>query len=335
MRGILKHIIPAEWLVFFGLSVYLVFVLFGYPALIPSVHGGEVLVLLGRTKHYGVIVSFTIIYFIGLSLCRCAIKREFKIRRILAEVVLFLRLLVCLLISIYLMLCFKWWAHIPGVLYDEQYLAVDRMLWWIKDLFFLIDEWISVPHQRYFSIFTLMFVTGYIASVAIDTRIFARILTANVAIALLGGLGYMAAPAYGPVLFELSPDAGIRNVQAGMLKVTEAFRISGGMEFNPAFFEGVLGAMPSLHMAHCVAVAIYCWRLNWIIGLFQWILTLYIAMYAVVTKFHYIVDLQVGIILAILTVMLVDRLYRSFDARREEKPGLPSTDNSQAVLTTV
>ncbi len=309
MSTLVRYILPAEWIIVFGFLVYGALLLFGYPVLIPAAEGGEVLMALGRTKNYSIILLTSVGFFVLMTLIRGIMRRQLSIRSLLADIQIFLRLLVCLLLAIYLMLCFKWWAHTDGVLYDELYESLDKTFAWLKDGFFFLDSLAAIPHIYYFHLFSGMFLSGYIMCILFEKEQFTRMVTANIAVAILGGLGYMIAPAYGPVFFSVSEDVALRSSQEAMLSVTEAFRTSGGKIFNPAFFEGVLGAMPSLHIAHAIVITVYNWRLNVGNGLIFCLFTLYIATYAVVTRFHYIVDLQAGIVLSLLCIIIVDRMY--------------------------
>jgi hypothetical protein len=312
----LRYILPAEWLALFGLLAYGLFILFDYPALIPSVHGGEILFLLGNTKNYGVILLVSIVVFVLVTFVRSLIRRESMHKYAYVEIVTFLRMLVNLIIAVYLMLCFKWWAHLHGSLYDEKYYAVDTYFGSLKHSFFVIDKWLKIPHEYYFQLFFYMFLAGYAICVSFNIRLFVRMVTANIAVALFGGMAYMIAPAYGPLFFEISTDPVIGHTQGLMLKVTQAFRDSGGTKFDPMFFEGVLGAMPSLHIAHATVIAVYSWRLNYINGLCFLALTSYIAIYAVVTRFHYIIDLQFGLLLAAFSIIITEKLYTIFDKQK-------------------
>lgn len=316
----LGWLLPAEWIALFALALAGALIVRGYPPLVPSLEGGEVLRQLSSTARYGTIVLVSIGLFVAVTIARGALRRELSLGALGRDTALLLRLLFALIVALYLMLCFKWWSHLGPRLYDSAYMRIDELLSPVKSALLSLDATLDLPHLYYFRIYGSAFITSYAISIALAPGLFTRLVTAGAAVCVLGGASYMLAPAYGPLYFALPPDALMGETQRIMLEVSEAFRASGGAVFDPDRFEAVLGAMPSLHVAHMAVITAYAFRLNKLLGAGYLVIALYVAAYAVVTHFHYLVDLPAGLAVAAVAVKLSDWLHARHEGARQKRP---------------
>ena len=302
-------ILPAEWIALGALVFAGLLIACGYPALAPRLEGGEVLQQLSSTAHYGTIVLVSIGLYAMVSLTRGMVRGNFSAAAFSRDVFQFLRLLLALMVALYLMLCFKWWSHLGPRLYDGAYLQMDQAAGALKRWILALDAALEIPHVFYFRIYAAAFVTSYALSIALAPSVFSRLVTAGAAVCVLGGASYMLAPAYGPLFFSLPQGSIMEETQRIMLEVSEAFRASNGATFDPYRFEAVLGAMPSLHVAHSVVICAYTWSMHRLLGLGYLMIVLYVSVFAVATHFHYLIDLPAGLLVAFVAVKLTDWLY--------------------------
>lgn len=208
---------------------------------------------------------------------------------------------------LYLMLTFKWWSHLSGRIYDALYLAIDEKLGgygWVDH----IADILKLDHILYFETFSWVFMVVYLFFAATRYRLFEKVVTANAAIALFGGIGYMIAPAYGPFIY-LPVEGDLKVTQEVMFQLTKIYAENDGAMTQGFMVAAVLGAMPSLHVAHTYVLNYYVYKWNKYVGWLMLLFSAYITLYAVATRFHYYADLLAGLILAILCVTLVEHLF--------------------------
>ena len=130
---------------------------------------------------------------------------------------------------------------------------------------------------------------------------------------VLGPLLYLAAPACGPFLFEIGDNARASLAQQEMYASYSALQ-DGGLTWmdvhGPAYFTAPLAAMPSLHLAAAFVLAYYAVRARFWIAPFAVLVAAWIALEAVVSRWHYLVDLPVGLLVAFIAIALANRLCR-------------------------
>ncbi len=314
-------LLPAEIIVLSGLLAFaLLRILGGFPPIMLDVQGGLVLKQFAGTSNYLVFLLVAgLVYLVGLY-ARKVLFRQPAMRTGIRQTLDFIRLTLSLALSMYLMLVFKWWSHLRGVTYDKLYYAADQAIGgygWIDAL----AAGLAFDHQLYFRLFAVSFLLVYLTAAILKVEVLKQVIAANAAVAVLGGLAYMIAPAYGPFIISSVPGA-LYETQQVMLQMTQAFRDAGGA-IPPHFqIEAALGAMPSLHVAHILVMQRYGLRLNRWLGMALLPLTLFIGIYAVATRFHYIVDIFAGALLAALAIAWVEYLagrgMRFFPSRSEK-----------------
>jgi hypothetical protein len=311
--------LPAEKIILFGLAVAGLCLALGYPLLLPAVEGGAVLEKLTGTSNYLIILAAVTCFYLVLFIARSITERNFNVKQLLWNSLVLLRLLLATCVATYLMLCFKWWSHLKSTPYDAFYHSIDNALAPVVSFFYDASQWMGLPDDMYFYLFSLLFISAYIIIMVLNPAWFCRTLTANIAVMVLGGVAYMIAPAYGPFIYR--DNAFFMETQAAMRAVTNAFHSSGGTMFDAEKFEYALGAMPSLHIAHALIIAIYASAINRRLILPYALILFYIIIHASVTGFHYLIDIPAGIAITALAIIVTEKLHT--------KPYLQSWDISK------
>lgn len=309
------RILPIEWLMLWGMFVAAgMMMVGGYPLLLPSPQLGEIAQMLTVTGKYSKLIgSIFGLYLLSITLMGM-VQRKLQLRLLLVDIWIFLRLMLCLAMAIYLMQAFKWWSQMQLQLYDQAYWDIDNTLSSVKSLFLASEDWLGIPQIWYFYGFSWFFVIPYMAALLLVPDLFLRLMSANMAVMLLGGIAYTIAPADGPLLYGLAGDPILAEAQQHMLNATHQFRESGFM-FNPALFDAVLGAMPSLHVAHVTAIVMVIAQYNRGIAVAFVPPVLFICAYSVVTHFHYLADIPAGLVLAVISVGVSTHHLRRWEHR--------------------
>ncbi len=302
-----QRFLTVEVVALFGLCIFFLLKnIFSYPYVFPSGGGGEILQQFAGTKSYlSYLILAAVVYITSMAVRQFILKKPPGISPT-QGFINFFRLTLASAVCFYLMLVFKWWSHIGTATYDDMYYAFDNAIGgygWID----AIAGALPIDHMMYFRLFAFSIVFTYLVCAAIRFELLERVVTGNAIVAVVGGLGYMIAPAYGPFIF-LPSHGALHETQQMMLQMTEKFREIGGPYETGFYMEGVLGAMPSLHIAHVLVLSYYISKLSKWLGRVFGVFSVYIAIYAVVTRFHYIIDLFAGAALAILAVYCTEWL---------------------------
>ena len=146
---------------------------------------------------------------------------------------------------------------------------------------------------------------------------------------LLGPLLYLVAPAIGPFRFEPGDNAMATAAQLRMYDQYQAFRVGGVSwlaQHGGEYFTAPLAAMPSLHFAATFVLAYYAVRARLAIAPLVVAATGWIAVESVASRWHYLVDVPVGLLVALAAIGIANRLCRfrlatgesAIEPRREE-----------------
>lgn len=222
-----------------------------------------------------------------------------------------IRNLLAFIVIVFLHFNFKLWAQLANPnLYDEAYQAIDNALSpLINWIFFLNSAFAGfkehVPHA-YHDVFVYMFFATYIVfALGKESRKHNEELTVCLSLILiLGGISYSIAPAWGPFIYGLgSSDAGTE-IQRQMAAFQESFNQSGGAVYAGNQFVAALGAMPSLHSAHALALWCYARRhVPWL-GYLQLPCLIFIFSEAIAAKWHYLIDLIFGAAITLICMLI-------------------------------
>lgn len=296
----------------FSLAVLAFAVAYDAPLLVPRERMSAAL---------GYNAVFPVVSAVGLYVGLRSYRRLIG-RRLPAEPPLFrlvatdLVLMALFLVTTYFHFSFKTWVQVINPnLYDPHYLAVDRALQPLIDLFYWIraNFFALLPHadEWYQAAFLLMFATGFCQLAITRSAVYPRFCIGILLGMCLGALAYLPAPALGPFIYGdgLNPEA--TEAQARMLWAHNQAK-HGGMpwvaEAGASYFTGALAAMPSLHIAHAVVMT---WFIIQARSMLSWLflfICFWIVIESVASRWHYLIDLPAGMLLAVCIIWLTSRL---------------------------
>jgi hypothetical protein len=210
-----------------------------------------------------------------------------------------------------------WIPVVNPALYDEAYFAVDQAFRPIIDLFAwmrgLGARVIPAPDIWYQAGFFAVFVLSYLTHSIGDRRWHYHNMIGLLLIEMVGPLSYLFAPAVGPFIFEQGPNPLATNAELTMYEVYKQV-LSGGAAWVSAhgghYFAQPLAAMPSLHVGATFVIVYYAVKAR------QWVSPLAVLAFAwiviesVVARWHYLIDLPVGLLLAAGVIFVTNRLCR-------------------------
>jgi len=210
----------------------------------------------------------------------------------------------------------KMWVPLINPLrFDDLYQAIDVALSPLIEVMTAIrsfaDSHIAGVDQWYLAFFMGMFFVSFSYHIIWDRDGFRRVYLATLVNQSLGALSYLIAPAVGPFLYGGGPNYMATASQTGMWEAYNTLLANGPVwleSFGQSYFNAGLAAMPSLHAG---AAWVFVWyafahrtRLRWLyVPLYAWIL-----IEAVVSKWHYVIDLPAGIALAAFSIWIANRM---------------------------
>ncbi|MBX6322047.1 MAG: phosphatase PAP2 family protein [Rhodospirillaceae bacterium] len=226
-----------------------------------------------------------------------------------------------------------WMAVLSPRLYDSTYLAIDHQLQWLimpmRALRAALAQLVPGIDALYQFGFLLMFAISFWFHALGDRRYLRHYLTAVLLLEMLGAFAYLLVPAVGPFVHERGPNVLATEAQRVMLETFRAAR-AGGMAWikarGGATVTSMPAAMPSLHVAGAMLMSYYAARARlWVTPLLV-VLSVWIAIESVVTRWHYVVDLPAGLALAGLIILTTNRIcrHRELLARRSATAPVPA-----------
>ncbi|MGF1629417.1 MAG: phosphatase PAP2 family protein [Kiloniellaceae bacterium] len=235
-----------------------------------------------------------------------------------------LTLMTLFLVATYFHFSLKTWVQVINPsLYDEYYIAVDRSLQPALDLFYWIRTtyFTAVPNTDawYQAAFLLMFISGFCSLAVTRNPAYPRFCIGVLLTMSLGAFSYLLAPALGPFIYEPGLNSRATEAQVGMLWAHKQV-MQGGMgwiaEAGPNYFTGALAAMPSLHICHAAVMTYYVFQArSHLLGLFL-LISFWVVIESVVSRWHYLIDLPAGLLLAALVIWLTNRVGQWAPAKR-------------------
>jgi membrane-associated phospholipid phosphatase len=199
---------------------------------------------------------------------------------------------------------------------DLLLFRVEPALAWESWNNLLLIEWLSLWYSSYW-----LFVAAFpLAQVffPVDGRRAARLALSILVITCIGHLLYLVVPGVGPVYALKDKFAGPLPggpIHAMMMKVA-----SNGAQRD---------IFPSLHTAHMLFLALFCWRESEsrVYRFLRWPVTIaaaHIITATIVLRWHYVIDVIAGALLAYLSFKLAHWLNPWWE-RRRAAAGLPET----------
>ena len=265
-------------------------------------------------------VSVAILLYVVLRLCKSLIgKGDDGAQPLWQLVAVDLTLMLLFLVVTYFHFSLKTWVQVINPnLYDDSYFAVDRalqpvvdMFFWIRSTYFTLVPSVAAWYQ---AAFLLMFISGFCSLAITRNPVYPRFCIAVLLTMSLGALSYLIAPALGPFIYEDGLNPAATAAQAGMLQAHQQV-MQYGMpwiaEAGPGYFTGALAAMPSLHITHAVVMTYFVHQARSpLIGLFLMI-CFWVVIESVASRWHYLIDLPAGLMLAGLIIWLTNRICQS------------------------
>lgn len=227
-----------------------------------------------------------------------------------------------------------WIPHINPVQFDDFYFAIDQALRPLIDLCIFVRLYlfgfISYESNFYMTSFIAMFYCSFLYHAIKTPRHFRPLVVAVLLLQSLGGLSYLIAPAIGPFLFERGVDPSISEGQLGMLEIYRQSVAVGPdwiAQHGSTYFTAGLAAMPSLHAAGAFLFFLFACRHGRILVPLYSIILFFILTTAVASRWHYLIDLPVGMALAWFCIRLSERIVRpsQTEASTEAVAGVPAT----------
>lgn len=201
--------------------------------------------------------------------------------------------------------------------FDETFFAIDNRFRFVieglRGVRSVIAVAVPAPDIWYEAAFFSMFSLAFWFHAASRRRWHYHNMVAITLLELVGPLLYLVTPSVGPFLFEQGDNARATAVQQRMYDGFHALR-EGGVgwlgQHGGEYFTAPLAAMPSLHFAATFVLAYYAVRARLVIAPLVVLAVCWIAIESIVSRWHYLVDLPAGLLLAVSVIAVTNRLCR-------------------------
>jgi hypothetical protein len=241
-------------------------------------------------------------------------------------------LLGLFILVIYIHFNIKMWIPVINpTLYDQDYFAVDQV---VRPVIILFDNVRAVlarilPHADlwYQAAFFAVFVLSFLCHALGRRRFHYQNMTALLLIESVGPLTYLIAPAIGPFIYQHGTNVLATAAELRMYHVYEAARAGGAVwitEHGGQFFADPLAAMPSLHVGASFIIAYYAVRARLWVAPLTILAFCWIFIESVAARWHYLVDLPAGLLLAFAVIAVTNHLYSRISTEKED-PKLSAT----------
>jgi len=230
-----------------------------------------------------------------------------------------------------------WVPHINPYMLDDIYWKTDQFFRPLIDLMYDISHsmaWlVPLDSNMYMIGFIAIFYISFCFHAIMTPDKFRTVFVAALLFQGLGALAYLPFPALGPFIYEQGLNPKMTAAQLSMLafhKDIVAHDASWLIANGPANITAGLGAMPSLHAGGSFLFFILAWKYARVLIPLYSILLAFILVSAVTTRWHYLIDLPVGMMIAWVSVWLAEK----FTARGAEKPVVQQQADEPALVLT-
>jgi hypothetical protein len=230
----------------------------------------------------------------------------------------------CYLICLFIVVIFvhfhikMWMPIINPRLFDDHYYALDNHLRFLVNMF----EWLHDQLIAFLPFMDSLYQTGLLAMFILSLwfhgfgkrRWYYHSMTAIILIEIIGPLTYLIAPAVGPFIFEEGPHHSTTVAQQTMylgFQNIQAHGVAWLAQHGDGYFTSPLAAMPSLHVAAGWVLAYYAIKARLIIVPVMLCLLGMLTIDSVVLRWHYLLDIPMGLALAALVIAATNRVCRS------------------------
>ena len=213
-----------------------------------------------------------------------------------------------------------WWPLINPVPWDSEFWKIDQFLRPIIFSAFRARE-AMVPvfglgQNAYMITFIMMFYTSFSVHALQGPSQFRRLFLSALFFQGIGGFCYLVMPALGPFTFEPGLIMLHSEAQRGMLDTYHQI-VAGGPDWiranGSANLTAGLGAMPSLHVGGAFLFLYFAWRHAKILVPVYSIFFAFILVSAVATRWHYLIDLPFGLMLAVVSIRFAELIEQGID----------------------
>jgi hypothetical protein len=296
-----------EWLALLSIGIsFLLAVVFNLRFYWPDTHSSAF-----ALEHYLEGISFSVVILFLIS------WRQNRSRAII-ELLSLGRQIIAFLLVVFLHFNFKMWAMLINPnRWDIHYAAFDQTFNVILAVFAFINlgftQLKAALPDAYHDIFVALFLLTFLSfGLAQKKHALEQALLAVALVLVLGGMAYIAAPAYGP--FIDMPDTGSNadRIQQDMLHFMQDFLRSNGTRYQGGNFIMPLAAIPSLHVAHAWVLLYYAWKHLRVLGWLYLPCFLFLSSEAVASRWHYLIDLVFGLIIAWISIRLANAWLASY-----------------------
>lgn len=208
-----------------------------------------------------------------------------------------------------------WIPHINPTEFDATYWAIDQLMRPVVDacMFLRRNVFSFIPYEANFYMisYIALFYTSFLYHAIKTPEYFGKLIISALLLQFFGTLAYLVAPAVGPFIYEAGVNPMITEGQHSMLEFYRS-SVANGPGFlakhGSLNFTVGLAAMPSLHSASAYLFFLFAWKHGKVlVPLYSFILA-YILITAAASRWHYLVDIPVGMALAWASYQLADWL---------------------------
>lgn len=210
-----------------------------------------------------------------------------------------------------------WLPHINPARYDDALWMTDQAVRPLVDACMDIRRRLAplLPYDANFYMmgFILQFYATFAYYALRRPEYFRELLLAVTIMQLIGTVGYLMMPALGPFIYETGVNPLISDAQAHMLAFYRQSVAHGPVwirDHGSEAFTAGLGAVPSLHAAGSILFLAFSWRHARPLLPFHLFCTLFILIAAVANRWHYVIDLPFGLLVAALSLVFAARIVR-------------------------
>ena len=213
-----------------------------------------------------------------------------------------------------------WIPFINPALHDDFYWNIDQAMRPVVEGSMYIRQSLFgvIPPESnfYMTSFIVLFYTSFLYHAIRTPAHFRTLVVSVLLLQSLGAVAYLVAPAIGPFLYEPGIDPLVTPGQMGMFDFHRN-AIEGGRDWlaanGGASFVAGLAAMPSLHAAGAFLFFVFAWKHGRPLVPLYGAALFFILVTSIATRWHYIIDLPIGIALAYGCVRLAERIVKPIE----------------------
>jgi hypothetical protein len=206
-----------------------------------------------------------------------------------------------------------WMPLLNSRMYDGSYFRIDLDLWPVMEGLgrarAALASVLPAPDLWYQGAQLGLFIGSFWIHGLGDRRWHHHNVTALLLNLMIGPLTYLIAPAVGPFIFETGPNQAATAAQQAMYAQFSDLVAQGPswlIAHGGAYFTAPLAAMPSLHVSAACIVSYYAIRARSWFAPLMILFAIWIFIDSVVSRWHYLIDLPPGILLAMVSIAIAN-----------------------------